>query len=152
MDKIIVTAMLMIAGVISSVTLFNAVYPAIAQGNDAMTNMENRVSDRMKSQIGIIHAANVNNTVEVWVKNIGDARIVGVDSSDVFFGPEGNFARIPYGSGSPHWEYVVENASEWSPRATIRIVLYNYSPLNPGRYYVKMVLPNGIAADEFFSW
>jgi len=152
LDKIIVTAMLMMAGVISAITFFNSVYPAISQGGDAIKSMEYRVGDRLKSQINIIHAANSNGTVSIWVKNVGDVRVAGMASSDLFFGPEGNFNRIPYGAGAPHWEYVVENDSEWNPRATIRVIIFDYSPLNPGRYYVKMVLPNGIADDDFFSW
>ncbi len=152
MDKIIVTALLMTAGVISAILLFNAVYPAVNQGNDAITNMQVRLGDRMKTQIDILHAAQSGGVVTIWVKNTGDTRIVGVDSSDLFFGPEGNFARIPYGSGSPHWEYVVENGTEWSPRATLRVVVINFSPLNSGRYYIKMTLPNGITDADFISW
>ena len=152
MDKIIVTAMLMMAGVISAIFFFNSVYPTVSQGSAAIISMEYRISDRMKSQISIIHTANANATVLIWVKNVGATRIGGVESSDVFFGPEGNFTRIPYGVGSPHWEYIVENDTEWNPHATIRIMIFGYAPLDPGRYYVKMVLPNGIASDDFFSW
>ena len=135
-----------------SITLFNAVYPAIGQGNDAIANMQYRISDRMKSQIDILHAAQASGIVTIWVKNTGDARIVGVDSSDLFFGPEGNFVRIPYGTGSPHWEYLVENGTDWIPRATLRIVIYNFSPLSSGRYYIKMTLPNGISGEDYTSW
>ena len=152
MDKIVVTALLMTAGVILAIMLFNAVFPTINQGNDAITNMQYRISDRMKSQIDILHAAQAGGVVTIWVKNTGDTRIAGVDSSDLFFGPEGNFARIPYGTGSPHWEYLVENGTDWIPRATLRIVIYNFTPLNPGRYYIKMTLPNGISAEDYTSW
>jgi hypothetical protein len=152
LDKIIVTALLMTAGVIMAIALFNAMYPAINQGNDAITNMQYRISDQMKTQINILHAAAAGGVVTIWVKNTGDARIVGLGSSDLFFGPEGNFVRIPYGTGSPHWEYLVENGTDWVPRATLRIVIYNFSPLNSGRYYIKMTLPNGISAEDYTSW
>jgi hypothetical protein len=152
LDKMIITALLMTAGVIMAITLFNAMYPAITQGNDAITNMQYRISDQMKTQINILHAATAGGIVTIWVKNTGDARIVGLDSSDLFFGPEGNFVRIPYGTGSPHWEYLVENGTDWIPRATLRIAIYNFSPLNSGRYYIKMTLPNGISAEDYTSW
>jgi hypothetical protein len=152
LDKIVVTALLMTAGIISAILLFNAVYPAVNQGSDAITNMQVRLGDRMKTEIDILHAAQSGGVVTIWVKNTGDTRIVGIDSCDLFFGPEGNFARIPYGSGSPHWEYVVENGTEWIPRATLRVVVYNFSPLSSGRYYIKMTLPNGIMAADYFSW
>jgi archaellum component FlaG (FlaF/FlaG flagellin family) len=152
LDKIVVTALLMTGGVILAIMLFNAVYPAIGQGNDAITNMQYRIGDRMKSQVDILHAAQSGGVVTIWIKNTGDTRIAGVDSSDLFFGPDGNFARIPYGSGSPHWEYVVENGTEWTPRATLRVVVYNFSPLSSGRYFIKMTLPNGISDEDYTSW
>ena len=152
MDKIIVTALLMTAGVISAIMLFNAVYPAVNQGTDAITNMQYRIGDRMKSQIDILHAAQAGGVVTIWVKNTGDTRIAGVESSDLFFGPDGNFARIPYGAGSPHWEYIVENGAAWLPRATLRVVIYCFSPLSSGRYYIKLTLPNGISGENHTSW
>jgi hypothetical protein len=152
LDKIIVTALLMTAGVISAIMLFNAVYPAVNQGTDAITNMQYRIGDRMKSQIDILHAAQAGGVVTIWVKNTGDTRIAGVESSDLFFGPDGNFARIPYGAGSPHWEYIVENGAAWLPRATLRVVIYGFSPLSSGRYYIKLTLPNGISGENHTSW
>lgn len=153
MDKTIVTALLVMAGVISAVVLFNTLYPMLQQSGDAMTSMERRMDDRIKSQVQIIHAAKaLDNTVQIWVKNVGASRIVGVESSDVFFGPEGNFARIPYGSGSPHWEYTVENGTDWVPTATLRISVIDDGALPSGRYYTKIVLPNGVADDEIVSW
>ncbi len=155
MDKTIVTALLIIAGVVSAVAMFNALYPAIMQSNDAITGMERRADDRMKTQIEIIHATKptTSSDVLVWVKNVGSIRIVGADLSDVFFGPEGNFARIPYGTGTPHWEYTIENASDWTPAATLRINIVGYPTLVAGaRYFIKISLPNGIGAEEYFSW
>ncbi len=152
MDKIIVTALLLIGGVTSSILMFNSVYPAVNQSNQAMVGMERRIDEQMRSQIEIIHGAKSGNTVLLWVKNVGSTRVAGVNTSDMFFGPEGAFVRIPYGTGTPHWEYAVENASEWTPTATIRITVVGFSPLDPGRYFCKFVLPNGIASEYYFSW
>jgi hypothetical protein len=152
LDKIIVTALLLIGGVTSSILMFNSVYPTVNQGNQAMAGMQRRISDQMKSQIEIIHGAKSGSSVLIWVKNIGAARELAVNTADLFFGPEGSFIRVPYGTGSPHWEYMVENANEWIPTATLRITIIGFSPLDPGRYFCKFVLPNGVANDYFFSW
>jgi len=152
LDKTIVTALLIIAGVISAVFVFNSIYPAIVQSGDAMTSMERRIDERLKSQIEIIHASRSGGDVLVWVKNIGTLRVGAVESSDVFFGPEGNFIRIPYGSGAPHWEYAVETGTAWDPTATVKITIVDFSPLTAGRYFAKVVLPNGIDDEYFFSW
>lgn len=152
MDKTIVTAFLVITGIISSVMVFNAIYPALGQSSDAITSMQGRIDDRLKSQIGIIHAVKIDSDVKLWVKNLGSLRIGAVEACDLFFGPDGNFARIPYGTGNPHWEYTVENDSDWNPTATIRISIVGYAPLTSGRYYAKLILPNGVSDQTFFSW
>lgn len=151
MDKIIVTALLLIGGVVSAVAMFNAIYPAMTQSNQAMVGMERRIDDQMKTEVDIIHAAKSGSTVLLWVKNVGSLRVIGVDFSDLFFGPEGAFVRIPYGTGTPHWEYTVENGGEWTPGATIRITVVG-ATLDPGRHFCKLVLPNGIMSEYFFSW
>jgi len=152
LDKMIVTGLLVIAGVLSAVMAFNALFPAIAQSGDAMTGMERRLDDRLKSQVEIIHAARSGDTALVWAKNVGSSRLVGLASVDVFFGPEGNFTRIPYGSGTPHWEYTIENGTEWTPAATVKISIVNYTFSGPGtRYFVKVVLPNGVDDEYTFS-
>jgi len=152
LDKTIVTALLVIAGVISAVFVFNSIYPAVVQSSEAMTSMERRMDDRLKSQVEIVHAAKSGTQVLIWVKNVGSTRIIGVESCDVFFGPEGAFSRIAYGVGTPHWEYVVENGTEWTPTATVRITIVDYSPLPSGRYFAKLVLPNGVADENYLSW
>ena len=153
MDKTIVTALLIIAGVISAIFVFNAIYPAIQQSGDAMTSMERRIDDRMKTQVQIIHAARSGADAVIWIKNVGTTRIVGLESSDLFFGPEGNYVRLPYGgTASPHWSYLVENDSEWNPSATIKITVSGFLFLPPGtRYFVKIVAPIGISDEFYFS-
>ena len=155
MDKIIVTALLLIAGATSAVLMFNSIYPAMSQSTQAMVGMERRIDEQMKSEVQIIHAAqsSTDNTVLIWVKNVGSIRVIGVNTADLFFGPQGAFTRIPYGgNANPHWVYSVQNASDWDPTATIQITIVGYSPLNPGQYFCKFVLPNGVVSDYYFSW
>ena len=59
MDKVIVTALLIVVGVISVMMMFNALYPLIGQNADAMSAMQSRMDERLKSQIEIIHAAKI---------------------------------------------------------------------------------------------
>lgn len=152
MDKTIVTALLVMAGVISAVYVFNSIYPAITQSSDALVSMQGRYDDRIKTQIEIVHAARSGTQVEIWVKNIGTLPIPAIENSDLFFGPENNFMRIPYGAGSPHWEYVIENDTQWNPTATLHISILDFTPLDSGRYFAKLVTPNGVSAEYFLSW
>jgi len=148
-DKVITTTFLIIVSVVCAVLVFNAVYPAVIQSSHAMVSMKSRVDDRLKSQIEIIHATGktTDSNAFVWVKNVGSLRIAPVESCDVFFGPEGNFSRLSYGGG---WSYDVENDNQWNPTATLKITIT--STISSGtRYFVKVVTPNGISDEDYFS-
>jgi archaeal flagellar protein FlaG len=157
LDKTITTALLIIAGIICSIFLFNSVYPMISRSSAAMVSMTEKIDDRMQTQVDIVHAASTTNreTVYLWVKNVGSSRITSIEQSDIFLGPEGNFVRIPYSTeaeGSyPQWSYVIENDTEWKTGATIKITISYSSPPDSGTYFVKVVMSNGISAEYYFS-
>ncbi len=152
MDKTIVTALLVMASVISAVLVFNAIYPAMQQTGDAMGSMEARANERLKSQVQFIHAAPSGNNIQIWVKNVGALRVAAVDASDLFFGLQGSFSRIPFETGTPHWEYAIENDTEWNPSATLRITIVGSQPWAAGTYFARLVIPNGVSADYLTSW
>ena len=158
MDKSIVTVFMIVAGVIAATLVFNAVYPAVMQSADALVGMKGRIDERMRSQVEVIHVAKsggYSDVALVWVKNVGATSIRAVERCDVFFGPEGDFERIPYGVGDPHWDYQVENDSSWKPTATLRLSIdLDYVLTSGERYFVKVTTPNGIADETYFnpSW
>jgi uncharacterized protein YbaA (DUF1428 family) len=139
------------------VFVFNSVYPMVNRSSQAMASMAEQVDERMKSRINIVHAASSANRTEVyvWVKNIGTQRIVNVASSDVFFGQETSFERVPYiddaGGALPSWDYTLENDSEWQTSATIKITITYGSDPGAGTYYMKFIIPNGISDEYYFS-
>lgn len=155
MDKAIVTVLMIVAGVVAAVLVFNAVYPAIVQSNGALVSMGARLDERLGSEIAVIHATKSGENPDVafvWIKNIGITSIKAIERCDVFFGPEGGYQLIPYGSGEPHWEYVVENDEFWRPGATLRITIdYNAVLAEGERYFFKMTVPNGVSDEYYFS-
>jgi hypothetical protein len=160
---------MVIASIVTAVLVFNSVFPAVLRSRDALVTVRGRMDERIKSQIAIIHSSgeldqnatwqdtngNGDFDVFVWVKNIGSLRISAVERLDLFFGPEGNFARIPHRNeamgGRPYWDWEIENDAEWNPTATLRITISYASALPSGRYYIKVVLPNGISDTVYFS-
>ncbi|MCL0095195.1 hypothetical protein M1O52_01465 [Dehalococcoidia bacterium] len=180
MDKAIITVLLIIAGVACVAFIFNSVYPAITRGSDAVVSMADRIDDRIRSQVNIIHAVseydpnapgnwtdiNTNTDFDIfaWVKNVGTTRILTPRRSDVFFGREGSFQRIPHDDFVdpgvwPYWQYVVEDTGgEWVSARTLKITIvysddWATSGLSPGvAYLVKMILPNGISDEIYFSF
>ncbi len=157
MDKAITTALLIIAGVVCMIFVFNSVYPMINRSTDAMSSMAETVDERMKSRINIVHAASSANHTEVylWVKNVGTQRILAVEESDLFFGEETNFDRIPYltdaGGTYPRWDFDLVNDTEWVTSATIKITITYSSDPGTGTYFAKFIIPNGISDDFYFS-
>jgi flagellar protein FlaG len=149
--------MLTIAAIVSVVAVTNAVLPSVGRTTGALISTSSVVQDRIASQIEIVHATGQdgNPDADVWVKNIGAATVDPVDRIDVFFGPSGDFQRIPYGGSgctAPCWEYTVENATDFEPTATLEIVVHDSANLTAGQtYYVKVVTPNGVDDSKYFT-
>jgi hypothetical protein len=151
MDKVLVTLLLIIAGVVCSVVVINAVYPAVTGTSGAISDAAGKIQDRIRSQIKVIEMGNQSDTVYVWVKNVGSSRIGGIENSDIFFGPEGNFSRIAYGGTiKPYWNYSIENDTKWGPSATMKITIH-LSSAPSGTYIFKMIVPNGISDETYYS-
>jgi flagellar protein FlaG len=155
MDKIIVTVMLIIAGLTAAFAVFNSVYPAVERSGQSMSDAADTISDRITSRIEIIQAGATNTSVDAWVKNVGSSRITGIESSDIFFGPDGNISIIPFGdeySSPPYWSYQLEgNNTQWGQAVTNGIIIHPAESLQPGVYSFKMVLPNGNSDETSFS-
>jgi len=156
-DKVIVTILLILAGVVCTIFIFNSVFPMVNRSSQAMVSMGETIDERMKSRISIMHAASTadRETVYVWVKNVGTARILSIEESDVFFGHEDDFWRVPHVWDAeeryPRWDYEIENDSEWGSEATVKITISYDSDRGEGTYFVKVVIPNGISDEYYFS-
>jgi flagellar protein FlaG len=149
--------MLTIASIVAIVAVVNAVLPSVSRTSGALISASNVVEERIASQVEVVHATgqDADPDAEVWVKNTGASTIGALDRVDVFFGPDGDFQRIPQGDPGctvPCWEYTIENATTWEPTATLHITVHADSDLAAGTtYYVKVVTPNGIADSKFFT-
>ncbi len=180
MDKAIITVLLIIAGVTCVAVLFGSVYPAITRGSDAVVSMSAQAGDRIKSHVSIVHVVseydpndgvdswndmNSSGTFDiyVWAKNVGTSRILGVEGCDVFFGEEGDFKRITHedfaGAVKPFWQDTLEDsATEWGPGTTMKLtVVYSDNYAGSGlsadtTHLLKLIIPNGISDEVYFSW
>jgi flagellar protein FlaG len=151
MDKIMVTVLLVVAGIVCSIVVLNAVYPAITGSSGAIIEAANKIDDRIKSNIAVIEMTHEGSDAYIWIKNTGISRIDGINNSDIFFGEEGNFDRIPYGgSTAPYWEYIIENDDRWNQSATVKITVHSASAIS-GNYVFKIVIPNGLSDTKYYS-
>ena len=155
MDKIIVTVMLIIGGVVASFAVFNGIYPAVQRSGAAITSASDAMNDRIQSDIRIIQVNDDATTVVAWVKNVGVSEIDGVQNSDIFFGPEDDFSRIPYGNSEsplPYWNYQLEGTdTQWRPTDTNEIVIHLASSPSPDTYILKVIIPNGVFDETVFG-
>jgi hypothetical protein len=137
--------------------VFNSVYPMVNRSSQAMVSMAEKVDERMKSRISIVHAASSANrtSVYLWAKNIGTQRITAVDDCDLFFGKQDGFQRIPYKEDAegnyPQWDFSLENDTEWQTSATLKITITYTSDPGAGTYFAKLIIPNGIYDEYYFS-
>jgi hypothetical protein len=147
--------MLIIGGIVASFAVFNSVYPAVERSSQAVSNAADVVNDRMTSRIEIIQVGDNGTVLNAWIKNVGSSNILGIEGSDVFFGPDSNIARVAYGSEEsplPYWTYQLEGGkSLWAQAVTNRISIHLSGIPTPGIYLLKIVLPNGIFDETTFS-
>ncbi len=164
MDKVLVTLLLLVASAVASSIVVGTVMPAVHRAGSDIIGVGSEVSSRIRTDVRIIEVASSagSDTVKVWVKNVGSVKIGNVDRTDVFFGEVGAFQRITYDPSSncsdpalrtaPCWQYALENDTEWSPFATVRLTIYLTAGLQAGKdYTVKLVLPSGLSVETVFS-
>ena len=169
-DKVIITTLLIIAGVVAAVLVISAVYPAIATSSGAILRISDTVDTRIETQISVVYAtaeldssqvwqdgnSNTFFDVFVWVKNVGSAEIVGLSKMDVFYGTDGNFERIPHESDAPasfpRWSYTIENGTRWLGSITAKISIHYSAAQTTGTYFVKVVTPSSVSDTHYFSF
>jgi len=165
-----VSALLVIAGVVAAVMVVNSVLPAISGSSNSIAQASAKVSDRIETQVSIVYATGELDTtgtwqdtnsdsdfdITVWVKNVGNARILDVGQMDVFLGRSGTFARIPYvddaGASYPRWVYALENGDEWENSVTAKITIHYSSTQASDTYMVKVITPSGAYDEHYFSF
>jgi hypothetical protein len=140
--------------VVTSLAIFNGVYPSISASSSSISSATAKMSDRIESRVSIIQVGNNGATIEAWLKNIGINEITNIDQTDIFFGTPDSFYRVDYSSGPdlPYWEYQIEGENtRWTQAATIKVTIHLTGALTPGKYILKAVIPNGINDETTFS-
>ncbi len=166
MDKVITTMLLIMASVVATVVVVNAVLPSIQRTSSDIVAASDVVGTRLRSDFKIIETSGIasNDYVDIWAKNVGASNIPSLEKLDIFFGETGNFERITYDDEDtcPNpappprtencWQYSLENDTKWAPYATVRITVYLTYDLQTSTDYVStIVLPNGISATRVFT-
>ena len=155
MDKAISTALFVIAGIIASMALINAVVPAVGRGSSALLMANSEASDRIKTDLEIIFSTGDTSTNEIvfWAKNVGTNPIKPIDVSDIFLTTPTTALRVPYtgsAAADPRWDYLIENGTEWTKTVTIKVTLH-MDTLSTGLHSITMISYNSVSDTEEFS-
>ena len=154
MDKVITTALLLIASVIAATALINAVLPAANKSTGALLAANSVAADRIKTDIEIVHASgnDTSDKITLWVKNIGTKNIVPISASDVILTTPSDVLRLPYVSGcsSECWDYLIEDSgSDWKQSVTVKFTLS--TSVTTGVYTITVSVVNAVSAVKDFS-
>ena len=158
MSSPITEAIYTIAIVIAAATVAGTYIQNTAQLNGALDVASQNARDTAMTSLKTVFAAQASDDViDVWVKNIGTGSIDSnlIPQFDVFFGPKGNYAYIPYDKTSlPKWTYTIAGnggSSDLRPGDTLDIKIYLDHSLSVGDYYFRVVTYNGVSSDYSFS-
>lgn len=155
MDKVITSGLLIIASIVAAVALINAVIPAMSESSAAMSAANSAASDRIRTDIEVIHVAADPNAgqITIWVKNVGSTTIQAIESGDIFLDTPDTVKHLSHGSGSgsEYWTYVIENGSQWSQGVTVRMTVHLSGGVSTGPYTATVSLHNAVSASRDFS-
>jgi len=157
------TAMFLITAVIAAGVLINAVFPVVYNMAGTFSSSTHASDERLRTDFKIVTYYSSGDKAEIWMKNIGSARIPSsdIEKSDVFCGAETDYGRLTHVSSAispgPDWstefaneadelsrEYDLNANGYWDPGETLHILAY--SPKIPGSgetVYFQFILPGG---------
>ncbi len=159
MDKVITSALLIIASVVAAMALINAVIPAMGESSGALLQANSAAADRIRTDIEIVHVASDTSSgsedqIIVWVKSVGPNKIAPIEDTDVFLSMPSTVKRISYdAAGSVEsWNYTVENGTDWVQAVTVKITLHLAdTTVVTGAYSVTVSVYNSVSATKDFS-
>lgn len=155
MEKAITSGLLIMASVVATIALINAVIPALGKSSGALVTANASASERIKTDVEIIYATGDTSakTVTFWVKNIGTIAINDITASDVILDTPTSVSRLSYTSGcsSDCWDFALEGgASNWTNSKTVKITI-TLSTLETGLYNIQFSTFNGVTEEKDFS-
>ena len=140
--------------VVVTATVLNIVVLSLSRITDAALPFNTASYDRPITDIEIIYVGidTGNFKVHLWVKNVGEAEILAIDSFDIFYETSTTIDRLPYNASPCNgcWSYSIEGDTIWKPRVTVKVTL-NLTTLASGDYLVRFVTPSGAAAEKDFT-
>jgi len=149
-------AILIIASVVIATSIAGVVMNQVGVFESTFTATTESQKDIILTDVKIIYASgnDVNNYVNVWIKNIGVNPIVNANNTDVYFGPIGSVKNYP------HNKIKTEDTWRWNsplPEPTWQIsnthsINITDAQIQTGvTYQLTVTTPNGVSDEYIFS-
>ena len=157
MDKVIVTALLVIAGVTAAALVVTTLTPIVGKSSRSVVESQKDMSLRIQTDITVIQVhSNTATTTKAWVKSVGNSNVDFIEQSDLFITSVDRSLFIPLTNGSGidnNWK--TDKTGSWTKGETVEfeMTLNNANPLVKGTTYVfSFSTPNGIASEYEFTY
>ena len=153
-------AILIIASVIIATSVAGVVMNQVGVFQSTFTATTEGQKDTLLTNFKIVMATNTtDDTVSIWMKNVGQNPISSLNKVDVYFGEIGQIQNIPYDpscvppSACPDdtWRYDSLPATVWQIMDTLSINITDNDILRDVTYQVTIISPNGVTAENIFS-
>ena len=157
MDKVIVTALLMIASITGAVIAMNGMIPAISKSTHALESANQAVVKRIVTDVEILAiAADADESyLEAWVKNVGAYSIGPVASVDVLLITPGegySFLNHDLAANPGSWrEDPVGSGWQRGEILNLHMVLPEDFPTSERYHILRLSTPNGVIGEQAFE-
>ncbi len=153
-------AILIIASVVIATSVAGVVMSQVGVFESTFTATTKGQKETLLTNFKIVMATNTtDDTVSIWLKNVGQNPISSLDKIDVYFGEIGQIQNIPYDPGcvppaacsDDTWRYNALPATFWQIMDTLSINITDNDLLRDVTYQVTIISPNGVTAENIFS-
>ena len=127
MDKVLVTGLLVAAGVITAIILFGVFRTSIQESGSSATGMQSQAALQAETGARILEVIGVGDgtVFDIWAKNMGSAEILPIENLvlSIMDMNGTSEASVEYGPSDPltlTWQ-LVGNNSRWLPGETIQL-------------------------------
>jgi len=153
-------AILIIASVVIATSVAGVVMSQVGVFESTFTATTEGQKDTLLTNFKIVMATNTtDDTVSIWVKNVGQNPMSSLDKVDVYFGEIGQIQNIPYDpscvppSACPDdtWRYDSLPATVWQIMDTLSINITDNDILRDVTYQVTIISSNGVTTENIFS-
>ena len=151
-------AILIIASIVIATAIAGVVMSQVGIFESTFTTTTEGQKDTLLTDFKIVMATNTtDNTVSIWIKNIGQNPISSVDKVDVYFGEIDQIQSIQYDQGCVFpcpdntWKYDTVPDPVWQIMDTFSINITDNQISKGVTYQVTVITPNGVSDENIFS-